>query len=73
MRDLKKEQRQLYEEIKEAGLSETLKVEHHKEGKILFIPISQDEFFIVWEDDKAAIRVDRLSAEALLLFLIQDT
>ncbi len=72
MRDLKKEQRQLYEEIKEAGLIATLKAEHYEKGEILFIPISQDEFFIVSEKDKVAVRVDRLSAEAFLLLLIQD-
>ncbi len=72
MRDLKQEQKQLYEEVKEAGLKPSLKVEHHKKGKILFIPVFQDEYFILSEDDKVAIRVDRLSAEAFLLLLLQD-
>jgi hypothetical protein len=75
MRDLVKEQKELYKQVKEAGLKPFLVVWCEKEGTISFIPIgnkNKEEFYIVWEDKGSAVRVDRMSAEALLLYLIEN-
>jgi len=76
MRDLVKEQRELYRQVKKTGLKPSLIVWCEEEGTISFIPISnknkEKEFYIVWEDKGSAVRVDRMSAEVLLLYLIEN-
>ena len=76
MRDLVKEQKELYKQVKNADLKPSLIVWCEEEGTISFIPISnknkEKEFYIVWEDKGSAVRVDRMSAEVLLLYLIEN-
>jgi sarcosine oxidase gamma subunit len=59
MRDLVKEQKELYREVKEAGLEPVLTIKHHAEGTISIIPIGSDEFFVLFEEEQSAIRVKK--------------
>ncbi len=72
-KDVLQELEELYQQVRESELKPFMVIEHQKEGIIKIIKLGSDDYIVVFERGKGAVRQSKISVEALLLFLLEET